>query len=116
MIHLIDPTVRIPSTTDVAPQQRELIQEVMREPRSLFRRLPVEINEMITNLVEGLMTRAEAEGYRNQLLKEREFFVDQNTSKYFGQVSSFYENREEVAYILDLLGIRYMVCGRFCCF
>src|ERR1700753_3578383 len=46
---LVDPTQRIPSATDVAPQQREWITEAMQaaDTNSPLARLPVEILAMI---------------------------------------------------------------------
>lgn len=59
----------------------------MRNPAegSLLKKLPVELVDIVAELVEGKMTREEAEEYRLQLMKERTVFVDQSDSDYFGQ-------------------------------
>ena len=88
VLFLVDPTRRIPSTTDVAPQQREWVAEAMREagPNSVFAKLPVELLSMISKENDGTMTRLEAEKYREELMKERTVFVEVNTEAYFGMV------------------------------
>ena len=85
---LIDPTQRVLSTTDVAPQQREWITETMRcaGQNSEFSKLPVEILTMISNANEGAMTREEAEKYREETMSERVVSVKENERTYFGSV------------------------------
>lgn len=80
--------MRIPSASDVLPQQREYVQEVTRSigPNSLFGNLPLELVEMIEDYVDSTMTREEAEDYRILLMNERTIFVDESTSQYFGQM------------------------------
>jgi hypothetical protein len=83
----VDPTIRIPSATEVAPQQREYVREVLQSggPKSLFGNLPVELLDIIGKFVDNTMTREEAEAYRLELMKERTVFVEESTSKFFGQ-------------------------------
>jgi hypothetical protein len=85
---LVDPTKRVPSTTDVAPQQREWVAEAMHGagPNSAFTRLPAELLTMISEENDGTMTRLEAEKYREELMAERTVFVEANTDAYFGMV------------------------------
>src|ERR1700753_2234590 len=47
---LVDPTQRVPSATDVAPQQREWVTETLHDAdaNSALRRLPLEILAMIS--------------------------------------------------------------------
>ena len=85
---LVDPTQRVLSATDVAPQQREWITEAMHcaGQISAFGKLPVELLEMISNANEVPMTRSEAEDYRRELMSERVVSVKENDRSYFGAV------------------------------
>ena len=85
---LIDPTRRVPSATDVAPQQREWVTEAMHSAgvNSRFARLPVEILKMISEENEATMTRLDAELYRWELMAERTVFAEENDEAYFGMV------------------------------
>lgn len=85
---LVDPTQRVPSATDVAPQQREWVADALHgaNPSSAFARLPVELLTMISEENEGTMTRLEAEKYREALMAERTVFVEANSENYFGMV------------------------------
>ncbi|KAF9643994.1 hypothetical protein BDM02DRAFT_3122643, partial [Thelephora ganbajun] len=84
---LIDPTYTIPSATIIAPQQREIIREVMltTDDSSLLGRLPTELIDMISGGNDRTMTRAEAEAYRLELMDERTVFVEASDSNHFGQ-------------------------------
>jgi hypothetical protein len=86
VIFLVDPTLRIPSATDVAPQQREAVQDAMRQvgADSLLGRLPVELIDLVAGFVDGTMSREEAEAYRLMLMKERTVFVDDSSAQFFG--------------------------------
>lgn len=85
---LIDPTQRVLSATDVAPQQREWVTEAMQWARqiSAFGKLPAELLTMISSANEGAMTRAEAEKYREETMSERKVSVEENNKGYFGSV------------------------------
>ena len=85
---LVDPTKRVLSTTDVAPQQREWVTEAMYHAgrNSAFRKLPVELLVMISSENKGSMTRSEAEKYRDELKSERVIAVEENDRAYFGRV------------------------------
>jgi hypothetical protein len=85
---LVDPTQRVPSATEVAPQQREWVTEAMHNAStsSVLARLPVEILTMISEENDGTMTRPDAEKYREELMAERTVFVEENNEVYFGMV------------------------------
>ena len=85
---LVDPTKRVLSATDVAPQQREWVTEAMYHAgqTSPFVKLPVELLAMILSENEGPMTRSEAEKYRDELMSERVVAVEENDRVYFGRV------------------------------
>ena len=85
---LVDPTRKIPSATNVAPQQHEWATEAMHAAgqNSAFAKLPLELLTMISNENEGAMTRLEAEEYREKLMSERTIFVEENNKAYFGMV------------------------------
>ncbi|KAH9884533.1 hypothetical protein C8Q73DRAFT_770645 [Cubamyces lactineus] len=75
---LVDPLTRIHSTTDVPPQQREWLEEVLAEiPR--FQALPAEIVDMIVRGVDCVVSREQAEEDRLYLMQERgQFTVEHN--------------------------------------
>jgi hypothetical protein len=81
---LVDPTLRIPSATDVAPQQRDSIQAAMRQAgeNSLLSRLPVELIDAVAGFTKSTMSWEEAEAYRLKLMRERT--PDYISSQYFG--------------------------------
>jgi len=85
---LVDPTQRVLSATDVAPQQREWAAEAMHcaGQDSAFAKLPVELIKMISNENDGAMTRSEAEKYREELMSERVVFAERNNRVYFEKV------------------------------
>ena len=70
---LVDPTRRVPSTTDVTPQQCEWVTEAMRGAgaNSALARLPVEILMTISEGNEGTISRLEAEKHREESMNER---------------------------------------------
>jgi len=86
---LVDPTQRVFSATDVAPQQREWITDAMNDAgrNSAFAKLPIELLKMISNENDGVMTRSEAEEYRKELMSERVMSVEENDRTYFGAVA-----------------------------
>lgn len=77
---LVDPVQKVPSATDVAPQQREWVEEALRSAgaTSALTKLPVEILTMISEENDGTMSRLEAEEYREELMDERTVFVEEN--------------------------------------
>ena len=83
---LVDPTQKVLSATDVAPQQREWVTEAMRDAGqgSAFARLPIELIKMISNENDGAMSRLEAEKYREELMSERVMSMMKNDRAYFG--------------------------------
>ena len=89
---LVDPTQRVLSATDVAPQQREWIMETMRDagPNSAFAKLPIELLKMISNENDATMTRPDAEKYREELMSEKVMSVRENDRTYFGAVGDRY--------------------------
>ena len=86
---LVDPTQKVLSATDVAPQQGEWVTEAMHHAgqNSPISKLPIEILTMISGENEGLMTRLEAEKYREKLMLERDIAGEENDRNYFGRVS-----------------------------
>jgi len=85
---LVDPTQKVLSTTNVAPQQRELVTKAMRDAGrdSAFAKLPIELIKMISNENDVAMTRLEAEKYREDLMSERNLSVKETNRAYFGGV------------------------------
>ena len=72
---LVDPWRKVHSTSDVPPQQREWYEDAM-EGVPALQKLPQELYDLIAGfVVEGMMTRAEAEEERERLMKERSNFA-----------------------------------------
>ncbi|KAH9940141.1 uncharacterized protein BXZ73DRAFT_43264 [Epithele typhae] len=82
-LFLVDPTIRVLSTTDVPPQQREwALAEAVRAPA--MQNLPQELYDEIVAFAEGgLMSREEAEEHRQKLMAERSVFVDGHNENRF---------------------------------
>ena len=82
---LVDPTQKVLSATNVAPQQRDWVTEAMRDAgrNSAFAKLPIEILKMISNENDVAMTHPEAEKYRKELMSERVLSVKASNRAYF---------------------------------
>lgn len=96
-LFLVDPNVRIPSTTNVAPQQRDWIFGAMRQcgPESRLSKLPDESLQMIVSATPGLMTRDEAFAYRKELMEERTQAPDEEAEEhlsFFGETFNMCEH------------------------
>ncbi|KAJ6628973.1 hypothetical protein Bhyg_15853 [Pseudolycoriella hygida] len=77
---LVDPTVKILSTSQVPPQQQSWFKdEIHKESSSL----PVEIVHKIIDLMDWPMTLEEAKKHRDDLMNERRLFVDTSNEIYF---------------------------------
>jgi len=85
---LVDPTRKVLSATNVAPQQREWVTDALYHAGqdSPFSKLPIELLTMISGENEGPMTRLEAEKYRAELITERVIAEEENDKTYFGRV------------------------------
>ena len=85
VLFLVDPTQKVLSATNVAPQQRDWVTEAMRDAgrNSAFAKLPIEILKMISNENDVAMTRPEAEKYRKELMSERVLSVKASNRAYF---------------------------------
>ncbi|KDN34735.1 hypothetical protein RSAG8_12177, partial [Rhizoctonia solani AG-8 WAC10335] len=85
-LFLVDPVIRRPSTTTVPPQQAEWrASGISANPvlKAAFDKLSPEIIDHIGSMVEGTMTREEAEAYRLELMDERKAFVQKNDEAFF---------------------------------
>ncbi|TCD68333.1 hypothetical protein EIP91_010971 [Steccherinum ochraceum] len=78
---LVDPTIRIPSASNVAPQQGSWMADFMHDNSeatgvagTYFARLPVEVRDEIVGL--AFMSEAEAREIREDLMQERGHYVD----------------------------------------
>lgn len=91
-LFLVDPSTRIIGTSDVAPQQKELLLETLQSCEGRVAKLPQELLELIVDAEETSMSRAEAFAYREQLMDERTRFVQNNTAGYFGTTFNMCEH------------------------
>ena len=82
MFFLVDPYIRIPSASDVAPQQASWFYRAV-TGTVLWDRLPAELQDDIMNYTV-LMTEEEAKAYRLELMQERTAFVDVVNQQRFG--------------------------------
>ncbi|EUC63141.1 filamentous muscle protein titin-animal, related protein, putative [Rhizoctonia solani AG-3 Rhs1AP] len=85
-LFLVDPAIRRPSTTTVPPQQAKWRASGIGANPVLkrgFDKLAPEIIDHIDSMVEGSMTRKEAEAYRLELMDERTAFVVKNDEEFF---------------------------------
>lgn len=77
-LFLVDPENRIPSTTDIPPQQAHWTRDAVLEALmgdQMKVPLPVELVEMIVDNVDIGMTLEQSKAYREQLMDERAAFV-----------------------------------------
>lgn len=91
---LVNPFKRIPSTTEVAPQQLEWASaEIfkMNETGALPRRLPPELWDATLEKTP-LISLQEAYKIREQLMQERKYMVKQNTDQVFERPFSLCEH------------------------
>ncbi|KAH9940076.1 uncharacterized protein BXZ73DRAFT_99078 [Epithele typhae] len=91
-LFLVDPNVHILSTSDVPPQQRDwAMNEAEKAPG--LQSLPRELFDMVVGFAEdGLMSREEAEGHREKLMKERSVFVKNHNEETFEQTFNMCEH------------------------
>ncbi|KAI4522667.1 hypothetical protein K525DRAFT_268692 [Schizophyllum commune Loenen D] len=83
---LVDPTRRIPSATDVAPQQEEWLKSILHiakaDDSSRLSTMPLELLDAQADLVEGIMTKKEALEIREELMKERSVRRDEEGEEF----------------------------------
>ncbi|KAG8985625.1 hypothetical protein FRB90_004583 [Tulasnella sp. 427] len=96
-LFLVDPNTRIPSTTDIAPQQGQWVHEAVRdslhnEKKPMAVPLPVELIDMVSDNVESAMTLKGAKQYREQLMDERTAFVGVVDEQHFMTEFNFCEH------------------------
>ncbi|KAH9894735.1 hypothetical protein C8Q73DRAFT_745225 [Cubamyces lactineus] len=80
---LVDPLVKIHSTSDIPPQQADWsMDEMVRAPALM--NLPVELFDMVAGFaMDGTISRKEAEEHREKLMKERANFVMEHNERVY---------------------------------
>ncbi|KAG8948624.1 hypothetical protein FRC04_009388 [Tulasnella sp. 424] len=96
-LFLVDPETRVPSTTDIAPQQshwtrQALYESFVKEDHSAKVPLPQELADMVADSVNSVMTLAEAKAYREQLMDERTALVGEVNEQHFCTEFNFCEH------------------------
>ncbi|KAG8927824.1 hypothetical protein FRC01_006879 [Tulasnella sp. 417] len=96
-LFLVDPENRIPSTTDIPPQQAHWAREaifdsLVKDNESVKVTLPVELVDMVADNVDNVMTLDEAKANREQLMDERTAFVGVVDEMHFAAEFSFCEH------------------------
>ncbi len=88
-LFLVDPNYRIPSTTQIPPQQeyivRRAVQSGAEASTSLLGQLPSELLDMVAKGVESAMTLEDAKQYRLELMDERTAFVGEHDRQFFSR-------------------------------
>ena len=89
---LVDFTTKIHSTSDVLPQQAEWsIAEIARAPA--LKNLPVGLFDMVAGyIMEGTISRKEAEEHREKLMEERANFVMESNENVYEMEFSMCEH------------------------
>ncbi|KAJ7650812.1 hypothetical protein FB45DRAFT_974535 [Roridomyces roridus] len=88
---LVDPTVHVPSTSVVGPQQVEVVKYTLLQvthegaASSRLAMLPVELLDYIGGLVPGTMSRADAEEIREELMEERSVMITSVNTEFFAR-------------------------------
>ncbi|THH31497.1 hypothetical protein EUX98_g2679 [Antrodiella citrinella] len=79
---LVDPNHVVPSTSNVAPQQKDWMLDFMHDlgPNGIggtrLAMLPTELRDTVVDFTEGLMDWKQADAMRAELMKERSHFVN----------------------------------------
>ena len=94
---LVDPHVRIPSASDVGPQQEAWIRAAV-EDTQLWQKLPPELHEIIWEKLDAV-TEEQAKAYREELMEERTAFVGTVDGQRFGNTFNLWF----VAFLLLLI-------------
>ncbi|KAH9926109.1 uncharacterized protein B0H18DRAFT_1006567 [Fomitopsis serialis] len=79
---LVDPNVKVPSASDVGPQQEAWIRSALGTTQ-LWQRLPSELREMVLEELAAV-TEEQAKKYREELIEERTAFVQTVDEERFG--------------------------------
>ncbi|KAG8931781.1 hypothetical protein FRC01_000810 [Tulasnella sp. 417] len=79
-LFLVDPENRIPSTSDIPPQQSHwardaIFDALLQDNHRIKAPLPAELVEMVAGRVDTVMTLAETKAYREEFMKERTGFA-----------------------------------------
>ncbi|KAK7032783.1 hypothetical protein R3P38DRAFT_2918856 [Favolaschia claudopus] len=84
---LIDPTIKIPSASNVPPQQLQVMSDILRSqgPSSRLSLLPLELLDYIATLVPGVRSRAEAEAIREEVMEERTVVIESVNTEFFSR-------------------------------
>lgn len=90
---LVDPSKRIISTEIVPPQQQSWYADALMRHVPEFFRMPKEIIQNIVSYSSGSpMTLKEAKKHRKKLMKERKYFIDENSAHLFEREFSLCEH------------------------
>lgn len=93
-LFLVDPGATIVSTSNVAPQQKDVLLQTLVASEGRLSKLPPELLQLVVDADEHTMTRAEAFAYREELMDERTMFVASNNASdgYFGMTYNMCEH------------------------
>lgn len=85
---VVDPSHTITSTLDIPLMRRDWLLELLEE----ILEMPVVLHRIIADYMPDLVDRDEALRRRKQLMKERKYFITQNTAKMFERPFSLCEH------------------------
>ncbi|KAG8911880.1 hypothetical protein FRC01_005430, partial [Tulasnella sp. 417] len=100
-LFLVDPENRIPSTSDIPPQQSHwardaIFDALLQDNHRIQTPLPVELVEMVADRVDTVMTLAETKAYREEFMKERTAFAGVVDEQHFCTDFNFREYWDEI--------------------
>ncbi|KAH9914456.1 uncharacterized protein B0H18DRAFT_125990 [Fomitopsis serialis] len=87
---LVDPNIKVPSTSDIGPQQEGWIRAAL-ESTQLWQRLPSELRESVLERL-GAVTEEQAKKYREELMKERTACLQTVDGQRFGNLFNLCEH------------------------
>ncbi|CAF1078068.1 unnamed protein product [Didymodactylos carnosus] len=91
VLFLVDPSVRILSTSNVPPQQSHWLVNIIRSMPP-FNELPLVVVDKIMNYVDFPMNMNQAKQHREKLMDERKYFISKNNELLFERPFSLCEH------------------------
>jgi hypothetical protein len=88
---LIDPSVQILSTSVIPPQQKEWFTDEMAKPTVSTEDQRI-LSAFVTSTDSTLFVLDEAKSHREELMKERKYFIKENNEQYFEREFSLCEH------------------------
>lgn len=91
MFFLIDPTIKIPSTKIIPPQNQEWLKLALKK-ENVIPGLPKDVQGLIADVSDWHFPFSDALKYREELMEERKYFIKQNNEERFERPFSLCEH------------------------